>query len=96
MMRNGNFLRDKLNNAIQKLILEAGLIEKIKSQYTRMGSMDEEAVEDDDEENSVAPLTTYHLEGAFAILALGYGVGFVVLLIEITCFKIRIIKCKND
>ncbi|KAH1027838.1 hypothetical protein HUJ05_001270 [Dendroctonus ponderosae] len=96
IMRKGNFFLDNFNSVIQKLIIEAGIIEKIKSKYLQstVHSMgDHEMSENNNNMHSSSnlgqsALSTHHLEGAFAILALGEVCGFLVFAFEIVYCRV--------
>uniref|UniRef100_A0AAR5NYW9 Ionotropic glutamate receptor C-terminal domain-containing protein n=1 Tax=Dendroctonus ponderosae TaxID=77166 RepID=A0AAR5NYW9_DENPD len=96
IMRKGNFFLDNFNSVIQKLIIEAGIIEKIKSKYLQstVHSMgDHEMSENNNNVHSSSnlgqsALSTHHLEGAFAILALGEVCGFLVFAFEIVYCRV--------
>lgn len=95
-MRKGNFFLDNFNFVIQKLMIEAGVIEKIKSKYLQstVHSMDDHDNMSDNNSNMHSSnnlgqtLSTHHLEGAFAILALGEVCAFFVFAFEIICYRV--------
>ncbi|XP_060522286.1 glutamate receptor ionotropic, delta-2-like [Cylas formicarius] len=77
MMRRGHNLRKRLNDVIQHLMVEGGVVGKLASKYIHKGAVRRNHGDDDQK-----PLNAHHLQGAFAILFLGYVAGSVALVAE--------------
>lgn len=94
-MKKGHILEDPINKIIQRLIVEAGLIDKIKRHYINafLEADTPDDTDDDDEDDNDQPgvtaLTPYHLEGAFAILALGEACGLLSFIIEVAYYHTK-------
>ncbi|KAJ8916148.1 hypothetical protein NQ315_004515 [Exocentrus adspersus] len=86
IMRKGHPLLWHVNYAIQRLKW-GGLIARISRKYTQAIDKKKSVLNEDDD--TYKPLVIDDLQGAFALLFFGYGLGLVALLVECLIHKYK-------